>query len=47
MKLLVDEDTQARRLLDALCHAGHDVLSVAELGCNVLPDAQVFAHTQS
>ena len=26
MKLVVDEDTQARRLLDALRHAGHDVL---------------------
>ncbi len=47
MKLLVDEDSQARRLLDALRHAGHDVLSVAELGCNGLPDAQVFAEAQS
>ncbi len=47
MKLLVDEDSQARRLLDALRHAGHDVLSVAELGCNGLPDAQVFAQAQS
>lgn len=47
MKLLVDEDTQARRLLDALRHAAHDVGSVAELGCNGLPDAQVFAQAQS
>ncbi len=47
MKLLVDEDSQARRLLDALRHAGHDVLSVAELGCNGLPDAQVFAQAQA
>lgn len=47
MKLLVDEDSQARRLLDALRQAGHDVLSVAELGCNGLPDAQVFAQAQS
>lgn len=46
MKLLVDEDTQARRLLDALRHAGHDVASVAELGGNGLPDAQVFALAQ-
>lgn len=46
MKLLVDEDSQARRLLDALRHAGHDVLSVAELGCNGQPDAQVFAQAQ-
>ncbi|MFT3717910.1 DUF5615 family PIN-like protein [Pseudorhodoferax sp.] len=47
MKLLVDEDSQARRLLDALRHAGHDVASVAELGCNGLPDAEVFARAQS
>lgn len=47
MKLLVDEDSQARRLLDAPRHAGHDVLSVAELGCNGLPDAQVFAQAQA
>jgi predicted nuclease of predicted toxin-antitoxin system len=46
MKLLVDEDSQARRLLDALRHAGHDVHSVAELGRNGLPDAQVFAQAQ-
>lgn len=46
MRLLVDEDTQARRLLDALRQAGHDVLSVAEWGGNGLPDAQVFAHAQ-
>ena len=47
MKLLVDEDSQAHRLLEALRHAGHDVLSVGELGCNGLPDAQVFAQAQS
>jgi len=47
MKLLVDEDTQAHRLLDALRHAGHDVASVAELDGNGLPDAQVFALAQS
>ena len=46
MKLLVDEDSQARRLLDALRQAGHDVQSVAELGDNGLPDAHIFAQAQ-
>ena len=40
MRLLVDEDSQAQRLLDALRQAGHDVLSVAEAGCNGLLDAR-------
>lgn len=32
MKLLVDEDTQAHRLLAMLRQAGHDIVCVADLG---------------
>lgn len=47
MKLLVDEDTQARRLIDLLKEAGHDVVSIADLDLNGVPDADVFASAQS
>lgn len=46
MKLLVDEDTQARRLIDLLKAAGHNVASVGDLGLNGVPDADVFATAQ-
>lgn len=47
MKLLLDEDSQAHRLINALRLAGHDVLSVADLDSNGFPDAQIFAKAQN
>ncbi len=46
MKLLVDEDTQSDRLLAMLRAAGHDVLSVAELGKNGAADTEIFGLAQ-
>lgn len=46
MKLLVDEDTQSKRLLRQLEQAGHDVQSVNSLGQNGMTDDEVFALAQ-
>ncbi|GHU28580.1 hypothetical protein FACS189497_04400 [Betaproteobacteria bacterium] len=46
MKLLVDEDSQSHRQLEALRAAGHDTLSVAELERNGAPDSELFALAQ-
>ena len=43
MRLLVDEDSQARTLVRLLVTAGHDVLTAAEAGLNSLTDAEVLA----
>ena len=42
MKILVDEDSQARKQLDVLRGAGHDVVSIAELDRNGSLDPEVF-----
>lgn len=47
MKILVDEDSQARRQLEVLRGAGHDVVSIAELDKNGSPDSEVLDLAQS
>ncbi|MDR1708575.1 MAG: DUF5615 family PIN-like protein [Candidatus Accumulibacter sp.] len=47
MKLLVDEDSQSRRQMEALRAAGHDAVSVAGLDRNGAPDSEVFALAQT
>ena len=44
LRLLLDEDTQAKRLTRLLRDAGHEVQTAAEAGLIHKPDAQVFAH---
>jgi predicted nuclease of predicted toxin-antitoxin system len=39
---LVDEDSQARALLNLLRADGHDVVAIGELGKNGTPDTQVL-----
>ena len=46
MKILVDEDSQARKQLDVLRGAGHDVVSIAELDKNGSLDPEVFGLAQ-
>jgi predicted nuclease of predicted toxin-antitoxin system len=43
LRLLLDEDTQARRLVERLRQAGHDILTTAEAGLRGAPDADVLA----
>jgi predicted nuclease of predicted toxin-antitoxin system len=43
LRLLVDEDSQARTLVRLLVEAGHDVLTAEVAGLNSLDDAEVFA----
>ncbi|MBW4506953.1 MAG: DUF5615 family PIN-like protein [Scytonematopsis contorta HA4267-MV1] len=40
--MLVDEDTQARRLVEMLRADGHDVLTIGEAGVTGIPDASVM-----
>lgn len=47
MKILVGEDSQARKQLDVLRGAGHDVVSIAELDRNGSLDPEVFVLAQS
>lgn len=46
LRLLVDEDTQAKRLVKLLRGAGHDVLTVEEAGLEAHPDTQVLEHAR-
>ncbi|HLV81442.1 MAG TPA: DUF5615 family PIN-like protein [Chthonomonadaceae bacterium] len=46
LRLLVDEDTQARRLVDLLRSAGHDVLTVQQAGLNGEPDVRVLEYAR-
>lgn len=43
MRLLVDEDSQARTLLRLLDAAAHDVLTADAAGLNAMADAEVLA----
>lgn len=43
LRLLVDEDSQARTLVRLLVEAGHDVLTAEVAGLNSLDDAEVLA----
>jgi predicted nuclease of predicted toxin-antitoxin system len=42
LRILVDEDTQARRLIEMLRADGHDVLTIGEAGVTGIPDASVM-----
>lgn len=44
MRLLVDEDTQARSLIRLLREARHDVLTAEAAGLDSLADSEVLAH---
>ena len=43
MKLLVDEDSQAKRLIKLLREAGHDILTASEARLEQLSDREVLA----
>lgn len=43
MRLLIDEDSQANRLIDRLRGAGHDVLTAREAELMGRPDREVLA----
>lgn len=47
MRILVDEDSQARVQLDILRSDGHDVIAIGELNKNGTPDLEVFDLAQS
>jgi predicted nuclease of predicted toxin-antitoxin system len=46
LRLLVDEDTQAKRFVKLLREAGHDVLTVGEAGLEAHPDTRVLEHAR-
>jgi predicted nuclease of predicted toxin-antitoxin system len=46
LRLLVDEDTQAKRLVKLLREAAHDVLTVEEAGLEAHPDTQILEHAR-
>ncbi len=46
LRLLLDEDTQAKRLTRLLREAGHDVQTATEADLIHKPDAQVLAHAR-
>lgn len=47
MRILVDEDSQARSQLNILRGDGHDVVAIGELDKNGTPDPEVFNLAQS
>lgn len=47
MRILVDEDSQARAQLNILRGDGHDVVAIGELGKNGTPDPEVLDLAQS
>jgi predicted nuclease of predicted toxin-antitoxin system len=47
LRILVDEDSQARAQLNILRGDGHDVVAIGELGKNGTPDPDVFDLAQS
>ncbi|MEB3179278.1 MAG: DUF5615 family PIN-like protein [Nostocaceae cyanobacterium] len=47
LKLLIDEDTQAHRLVEMLRESGHDVLTISEAGVTGIPDTMVLEMARS
>ena len=47
LRLLIDEDTQARVLVAQLRAAGHDVLTAGEAGLEAKTDADVLAYART
>ncbi len=46
LKLLLDEDSQSKYLVNLLCGVGHDVFTVNEIGLGGLPDSAVFDYAR-
>jgi predicted nuclease of predicted toxin-antitoxin system len=46
LKLFIDEDSQDKILVKLLFQAGHDVVTVNEVGMNGQPDSVVFAYAK-
>ncbi len=46
LKLFIDEDSQDRILVKLLRNAGHDVVTVNEVGMNGQPDPVIFAYAR-
>jgi hypothetical protein len=46
LRILVDEDSQARSQLNILRRDGHDVVAICDLDKNGMPDAEVFELAQ-
>ncbi|MBN4001357.1 DUF5615 family PIN-like protein [Nostoc sp. LPT] len=46
LKLLIDEDSQAKRLVNFLRSAGHDVITVNEAGLMSKPDSVVLDYAR-
>jgi predicted nuclease of predicted toxin-antitoxin system len=46
LRLLVDEDTQARRLISMLREAGHEVVTVPEAGLGAESDDRVLEYAR-
>ncbi|MCC5610091.1 DUF5615 family PIN-like protein [Nostoc sp. CHAB 5834] len=46
LKLLIDEDSQAKRLVNLLQNAGHDVITVNEAGLMSKPDSFVLDYAR-
>ncbi|WP_334907623.1 DUF5615 family PIN-like protein [Nostoc sp.] len=47
LKLLIDEDSQAKRLVNLLQNAGHDVITVNEAGLMSKPDSVVLDYARA
>ena len=46
LKLLIDEDSQAKALVQLLRKAGHDVVTVNEIGLVGQPDPVILAYAK-
>ena len=46
LKLLLDEDSQAKRLIELLRNAGHDIITVSEAGLERKPDSFVLDYAR-
>jgi predicted nuclease of predicted toxin-antitoxin system len=47
LPLLIDEDSQAKILVNLLLQAGHDILTVNEAGLSGQPDSKIFQYARS
>lgn len=47
LRLLIDEDTQARRLVEMLRESGHNVLTIGEAGVTGIPDTMALEMARS
>ncbi len=47
MRLLIDEDTQAKLLVSMIRAAGHDIVTASEIGLDSMPDEEILAAARS